>query len=59
VITASGGQFVDERGREVVLREFNVYGETKLAENRGSSRECGPIDGGLSSPGSPRIGRTG
>lgn len=35
VITVSGGQFVDERGREVVLRGFNVSGETKLAENGG------------------------
>src|SRR5690349_6449339 len=35
LITVGGGQFVDERGREVVLRGFNVSGETKLAENGG------------------------
>jgi hypothetical protein len=35
VITVQGGQFVDDHGREVVLRGFNVSGETKLAEYGG------------------------
>jgi hypothetical protein len=34
-ITVSGGRFVDATGREVVLRGYNVSGETKLAENDG------------------------
>ncbi|MER6788381.1 cellulase family glycosylhydrolase [Streptomyces sp. NPDC000658] len=34
-LTVSGGRFVDGNGREVVLRGYNVSGETKLAENRG------------------------
>ncbi|WP_329416000.1 cellulase family glycosylhydrolase [Streptomyces sp. NBC_00704] len=34
-LTVSGGRFVDAHGREVVLRGYNVSGETKLAENRG------------------------
>jgi hypothetical protein len=34
-LTVSGGRFVDGHGREVVLRGYNVSGETKLAENNG------------------------
>ncbi|MEV6612794.1 cellulase family glycosylhydrolase [Streptomyces sp. NPDC051051] len=34
-LTVSGGRFVDGTGREVVLRGYNVSGETKLAENGG------------------------
>ncbi|MFI7296279.1 endoglycosylceramidase [Streptomyces sp. NPDC050121] len=34
-LTVSGGRFVDGNGREVVLRGYNVSGETKLAENKG------------------------
>ncbi|MFH8798463.1 endoglycosylceramidase [Streptomyces sp. NPDC017936] len=34
-LTVSGGRFVDAAGREVVLRGYNVSGETKLAENKG------------------------
>ncbi|MGV9940561.1 cellulase family glycosylhydrolase [Streptomyces sp. NPDC003401] len=34
-LTVSGGRFVDGTGREVVLRGYNVSGETKLAENEG------------------------
>ncbi|MFE0451191.1 endoglycosylceramidase [Streptomyces sp. NPDC058914] len=34
-LTVSGGRFVDATGREVVLRGYNVSGETKLAENNG------------------------
>ncbi|MGV9556886.1 cellulase family glycosylhydrolase [Streptomyces sp. NPDC003522] len=34
-LTVSGGRFVDGTGREVVLRGYNVSGETKLAENDG------------------------
>ncbi|MEV6955525.1 cellulase family glycosylhydrolase [Streptomyces sp. NPDC051183] len=34
-VTVSGTHFVDGYGREVVLRGFNVSGETKLAENGG------------------------
>ncbi|MBE8477932.1 glycoside hydrolase family 5 protein [Streptomyces justiciae] len=34
-LTVSGGRFVDANGREVVLRGYNVSGETKLAENHG------------------------
>ncbi|MEU2285280.1 endoglycosylceramidase [Streptomyces sp. NPDC013178] len=34
-LTVSGGRFVDAGGREVVLRGYNVSGETKLAENKG------------------------
>jgi len=34
-LTVSGGRFVDGNGREVVLRGYNVSGETKLAENHG------------------------
>ncbi|GKQ35017.1 cellulase family glycosylhydrolase [Streptomyces sp. A012304] len=34
-LTVSGGRFVDGAGREVVLRGYNVSGETKLAENNG------------------------
>ncbi|SEP74316.1 Cellulase (glycosyl hydrolase family 5) [Streptomyces sp. yr375] len=34
-LTVSGGRFVDGTGREVVLRGYNVSGETKLAENNG------------------------
>ncbi|MFF3323645.1 endoglycosylceramidase [Streptomyces sp. NPDC002889] len=33
--TVEGGRFVDGLGREVVLRGYNVSGETKLEENRG------------------------
>ncbi|WP_329223145.1 cellulase family glycosylhydrolase [Streptomyces sp. NBC_01485] len=34
-LTVSRGRFVDGNGREVVLRGYNVSGETKLAENKG------------------------
>ncbi|MFE1377972.1 cellulase family glycosylhydrolase [Streptomyces sp. NPDC058740] len=34
-VTADGTRFVDGYGREVVLRGFNVSGETKLAEHGG------------------------
>lgn len=34
-LTVADGRFVDGHGREVVLRGFNVSGETKLAENDG------------------------
>lgn len=34
-LTVSNGRFVDGNGREVVLRGYNVSGETKLAENNG------------------------
>ncbi|WP_156722306.1 cellulase family glycosylhydrolase [Streptomyces apocyni] len=34
-VTVEGTRFVDGYGREVVLRGFNVSGETKLAENDG------------------------
>ncbi|NUS30838.1 MAG: cellulase family glycosylhydrolase [Streptomyces sp.] len=34
-LTVSGGRFIDGHGREVVLRGYNVSGETKLAENHG------------------------
>ncbi|MEU0676459.1 cellulase family glycosylhydrolase [Streptomyces sp. NPDC006172] len=34
-LTVSGGRFTDALGREVVLRGYNVSGETKLAENKG------------------------
>ncbi|RDG35171.1 cellulase family glycosylhydrolase [Streptomyces corynorhini] len=34
-VTADGSRFTDGHGREVVLRGFNVSGETKLAENGG------------------------
>ncbi|MBT2439469.1 cellulase family glycosylhydrolase [Streptomyces sp. ISL-36] len=34
-LTVTGTRFVDGYGREVVLRGFNVSGETKLAENGG------------------------
>ncbi|MEV0176323.1 cellulase family glycosylhydrolase [Streptomyces sp. NPDC050803] len=34
-LTVSDGRFVDGHGREVVLRGYNVSGETKLAENGG------------------------
>ncbi|MET7455272.1 cellulase family glycosylhydrolase [Streptomyces sp. NPDC005574] len=34
-LTVSNGRFVDGDGREVVLRGYNVSGETKLAENKG------------------------
>nr|WP_137990819.1 cellulase family glycosylhydrolase [Streptomyces vilmorinianum] len=35
VLTVEGGRFTDGLGREVVLRGYNVSGETKLAENDG------------------------
>ncbi|MFE5812541.1 cellulase family glycosylhydrolase [Streptomyces sp. NPDC056479] len=34
-LTVQNGRFVDGNGREVVLRGYNVSGETKLAENGG------------------------
>ncbi|WP_367319054.1 endoglycosylceramidase [Streptomyces sp. HUAS ZL42] len=34
-LTVSGGRFTDGQGREVVLRGYNVSGETKLDENHG------------------------
>ncbi|MEV7892036.1 endoglycosylceramidase [Streptomyces sp. NPDC002817] len=34
-LTVSNGRFVDGQGREVVLRGYNVSGETKLDENHG------------------------
>ncbi|MER6676576.1 cellulase family glycosylhydrolase [Streptomyces sp. NPDC000983] len=34
-LTVQNGRFTDEHGREIVLRGYNVSGETKLAENRG------------------------
>ena len=34
-LTVSNGRFVDGNGREVVLRGYNVSGETKLAEHSG------------------------
>ncbi|MDH6589208.1 hypothetical protein M2161_008314 [Streptomyces sp. SAI-133] len=34
-LTVRNGRFVDGNGREVVLRGYNVSGETKLAENKG------------------------
>ncbi|WP_328875805.1 cellulase family glycosylhydrolase [Streptomyces sp. NBC_00287] len=34
-LTVSDGRFIDGHGREVVLRGYNVSGETKLAENNG------------------------
>ncbi|MFJ1747547.1 cellulase family glycosylhydrolase [Streptomyces sp. NPDC088116] len=34
-VTVDGGRFTDGHGREVVLRGFNVSGETKLEENGG------------------------
>ncbi|MGW5656715.1 cellulase family glycosylhydrolase [Streptomyces humi] len=34
-LTVQNGRFVDGQGREVVLRGYNVSGETKLAENGG------------------------
>src|SRR3954453_23328336 len=34
-LTVQNGRFVDGNGREVVLRGYNVSGETKLAENNG------------------------
>ncbi|KAA0941769.1 cellulase family glycosylhydrolase [Streptomyces apricus] len=34
-LTVRDGRFTDGLGREVVLRGYNVSGETKLAENRG------------------------
>ncbi|MBR7829159.1 cellulase family glycosylhydrolase [Actinospica sp. MGRD01-02] len=35
VLTVQNGEYVDGYGREVVLRGFNVSGESKLAENEG------------------------
>ncbi|GGX19956.1 endoglycosylceramidase [Streptomyces lomondensis] len=34
-VTVRGGRFTDAHGREIVLRGYNVSGETKLAENKG------------------------
>jgi hypothetical protein len=34
-VTVQNGRFTDASGREVVLRGYNVSGETKLAENKG------------------------
>jgi hypothetical protein len=34
-LTVANGRFVDGNGREVVLRGYNVSGETKLDENKG------------------------
>ncbi|WP_416968958.1 endoglycosylceramidase [Streptomyces sp. 4F14] len=34
-LTVANGRFVDGTGREVVLRGYNVSGETKLDENKG------------------------
>ncbi|MBB6080591.1 cellulase family glycosylhydrolase [Streptomyces paradoxus] len=34
-VTVRDGRFTDAHGREIVLRGFNVSGETKLAENKG------------------------
>ncbi|MEU2711235.1 cellulase family glycosylhydrolase [Streptomyces sp. NPDC007205] len=34
-LTVQGGRFTDGQGREIVLRGFNVSGETKLEENGG------------------------
>ncbi|MEU9227412.1 cellulase family glycosylhydrolase [Streptomyces massasporeus] len=34
-VTVQGGRFTDAHGREIVLRGYNVSGETKLAENNG------------------------
>ncbi|MEU3956080.1 endoglycosylceramidase, partial [Streptomyces achromogenes] len=34
-LTVRGGRFTDGQGREIVLRGYNVSGETKLAENGG------------------------
>jgi hypothetical protein len=34
-LTVQNGRFTDGNGREVVLRGYNVSGETKLAENKG------------------------
>ncbi|WP_277033573.1 cellulase family glycosylhydrolase [Actinacidiphila oryziradicis] len=34
-VSVQGTRFIDGRGREVVLRGFNVSGETKLEENSG------------------------
>ncbi len=34
-LTVQNGRFTDGHGREVVLRGYNVSGETKLAENHG------------------------
>ncbi|MEV0634949.1 cellulase family glycosylhydrolase [Streptomyces sp. NPDC050619] len=34
-VTVQDGRFTDRHGREIVLRGYNVSGETKLAENKG------------------------
>ncbi|MFG3275481.1 cellulase family glycosylhydrolase [Streptomyces luteogriseus] len=34
-LTVRDGRFTDAHGREIVLRGYNVSGETKLAENKG------------------------
>ncbi|MEU6475092.1 cellulase family glycosylhydrolase [Streptomyces massasporeus] len=34
-VTVQDGRFTDAHGREIVLRGYNVSGETKLAENKG------------------------